>query len=90
MTRPIEILLVEDNPADADLTRETFRDAKIVNKLHQETEKALAVPSVQERLAKIGQDAVSMTSEDFDRYFREDVLATAKLMREVGVQQVEQ
>jgi tripartite-type tricarboxylate transporter receptor subunit TctC len=63
---------------------------EIVNKLHQETEKALAVPSVQERLAKIGQDPVSMTSEDFDKYFREDVLSTAKLMREVGVQQVEQ
>jgi tripartite-type tricarboxylate transporter receptor subunit TctC len=63
---------------------------EIVDKLHQETEKALTVPSVQERLAKIGQDPVSMTSEDFDRYFREDVLSTAKLMREVGVQQVEQ
>jgi tripartite-type tricarboxylate transporter receptor subunit TctC len=63
---------------------------EIINKLHQETEKALAVPSVQERLAKIGQDPVSMTPEDFDKYFREDVLSTAKLMREVGVQQVEQ
>src|SRR3954454_2944331 len=30
MTRPIRVLLVEDNPADADLTRETFD----VSKLH--------------------------------------------------------
>lgn len=32
--RPIEILLVEDNPADVRLTREAFRDAKLVNNLH--------------------------------------------------------
>jgi tripartite-type tricarboxylate transporter receptor subunit TctC len=63
---------------------------EIVNRLYQETEKALAVPSVQERLAKIGQDPAPMTPEEFDKYFREDVLATAKLMKEVGVPQVEQ
>ena len=28
----------------------------IVNRLHDETQKALAIPSVQERLAKVGQD----------------------------------
>ena len=61
----------------------------IVNRLHQETEKALAVPSVQERLAKVGQDPSPMTPEEFDKFFRDDVLSTAKLMREVGVQQVE-
>jgi two-component system, chemotaxis family, response regulator Rcp1 len=33
-TRPIEILLVEDNPGDVRLTRETLRDSKIVNNLH--------------------------------------------------------
>ena len=32
--KPIEILLVEDNPADADLTREYFEDARIFNRLH--------------------------------------------------------
>ena len=31
--RPLEILLVEDNPADVRLTQEAFRDAKIHNKL---------------------------------------------------------
>jgi CheY-like chemotaxis protein len=32
--RPIEILLVEDNPGDARLTREAFREGKIRNNLH--------------------------------------------------------
>ena len=31
---PIEILLVEDNPGDARLAREAFRDAKVRNTLH--------------------------------------------------------
>ena len=32
--RPIEILLVEDNPGDARLVREALRDAKVLNDLH--------------------------------------------------------
>jgi chemotaxis family two-component system response regulator Rcp1 len=32
--RPIEILLVEDNPADVRLTEEAFRDNKILNRLN--------------------------------------------------------
>jgi tripartite-type tricarboxylate transporter receptor subunit TctC len=62
----------------------------IVAKLHDETEKALLVPSVRERLAKVGQDPLPMTSEEFEKYFRDDVNATAKLMREAGVQKIDQ
>jgi CheY-like chemotaxis protein len=32
--RPVEILLVEDNPGDAALTREAMRDAKVYNNLY--------------------------------------------------------
>lgn len=32
--RPAEILLVEDNPGDVELTREGFQEAKIKNNLH--------------------------------------------------------
>jgi len=32
--RPVEILLVEDNPAHADLTREALREGKVNNNLH--------------------------------------------------------
>jgi len=33
LARPIEILLVEDNPGDVVLTREAFQDAKIANNI---------------------------------------------------------
>jgi tripartite-type tricarboxylate transporter receptor subunit TctC len=56
----------------------------IVNKLHAETTKALAVASVQERLAKIGQEPLSMSPADFERYFHADVRDTAKLMAAAG------
>ncbi len=41
--RPVEILLVEDNPGDIVLTKEAFRRAKIRNNLHvaEDGEKAL-------------------------------------------------
>lgn len=32
--KPIEILPVEDSPADADLTRECFQESRILNNLH--------------------------------------------------------
>jgi len=34
MLRPIEILLVEDNPGDVGLAREALRDSKVSNLLH--------------------------------------------------------
>lgn len=41
---PVEILLVEDNPSDVLLTRETLRDTKLYNRLHivEDGEQALA------------------------------------------------
>ena len=41
---PIEILLVEDNPADADLTREALAEAKVINNVHvvDDGERAIA------------------------------------------------
>ncbi len=42
--RPIEILLVEDNPGDVLLTQEAFSEAKILNNIHvaRDGEEALA------------------------------------------------
>ncbi|MEA2938337.1 MAG: hypothetical protein QOC56_1841 [Alphaproteobacteria bacterium] len=58
---------------------------EIVNRLYDESKKALAFPAVQERLAKVGQDPLPMTSEQFDKYFKDDVTSTAKLMKDAGV-----
>jgi len=45
VTEPIEILLVEDNPADVRLTVEVFKQAKLRNTLHvaEDGETALAI-----------------------------------------------
>ncbi len=58
--------------------------SEIVNRLHDETTKALAVASVQERLAKIGQEPLVMTPAQFETYFHADVRDTAKLMAGSG------
>lgn len=34
ISRPLDILLIEDNPADVRLTQEAFRDARVQNRLH--------------------------------------------------------
>lgn len=45
-TRPVEILLVEDNPADVRLTREILADGRIANRLHVVTDGEQAVEFV--------------------------------------------
>jgi len=58
---------------------------EIVGKLHEESRKALQVASVQERIAKTGNEAMPMTVDAFAAYFKEDVLSTAKLMQQIGI-----
>jgi tripartite-type tricarboxylate transporter receptor subunit TctC len=58
--------------------------ADVVSRLHAETVKALAVASVQERLAKIGQEPLPMSPAEFEAYFHADVRDTAKLMASAG------
>jgi two-component system, chemotaxis family, response regulator Rcp1 len=41
--RPIEVLLVEDNPGDVDLTKEALMDAKVRNRLHVVDDGAKAI-----------------------------------------------
>jgi CheY-like chemotaxis protein len=44
MNHPIEILLIEDNPADVRLTKEAFKEARVRNNIHvvQDGDSALA------------------------------------------------
>ena len=61
------------------------RHAPSCKKLHDETRKALDVASVQERLAKLGVQPMPMNIEQFDKFFRDDVAATVKLGKDVGI-----
>jgi tripartite-type tricarboxylate transporter receptor subunit TctC len=57
----------------------------IADRIYAESHKAMQVPAVQERLAKVGTEPMPMSRDEFAKYFREDVLSTAKLMQQVGV-----
>ena len=61
----------------------------VVDRIHAESVKAMRVPAVQERLAKVGSEPMPMSVDEFGKYFRDDVLATAKLMQQVGVKPVD-
>ena len=58
---------------------------EIVNKLHDETQKALSLPAIQERLSKLGVEPLPMSVAQFEQYFRDDVAATVKLAKDVGI-----
>ncbi|MGA2060585.1 MAG: response regulator [Thermoguttaceae bacterium] len=47
--RPIEILLIEDNPGDVDLTKEALQDAKVRNRLNVVDDGAKAVDFLYKR-----------------------------------------
>jgi tripartite-type tricarboxylate transporter receptor subunit TctC len=57
----------------------------IVEKLHNEVVKALAVPSVQERLSRIGVEPMPMTIAEFEAFFRNDVAANLALVKAANI-----
>ena len=61
----------------------------IVNRIYEETRKALDVPSVKERLAKVGVEPMPMSMAEFDTYFRQDVASTVKLAHDAGIPQTD-
>jgi len=69
------------------LPGKTPRD--IVGRLHEESRKAMLVPAVQERIAKTGNEPMPMTVDEFEAYFKEDVLSTARLMQRIGIKPAE-
>ncbi|HEV2958041.1 MAG TPA: tripartite tricarboxylate transporter substrate binding protein, partial [Xanthobacteraceae bacterium] len=62
---------------------------EIVDKLHDATEKALAVPALRERLAKLGVEPVEMSVADFDRFFRDDLAATVQLAKDAHIEAID-
>jgi tripartite-type tricarboxylate transporter receptor subunit TctC len=57
----------------------------IVDRLHAETQKALAVPAVQERLATFGVETMPMSVAEFGRFYRDDVAAIVKLAKDINL-----
>ena len=51
--------------------------------------KALDVPSVKERLSKVGVEPMPMSMAEFDAYFRADVASTVKLAHDAGIPQTD-
>lgn len=58
----------------------------IVDKLYQETQKAIADPTVKDRLDKVGVQPMVMTQPEFQKYFEADVKDTEKLAEKAGIQ----
>jgi tripartite-type tricarboxylate transporter receptor subunit TctC len=59
---------------------------EIVNRLHDEVEKALATPEVKERFATLGADAWTLKPEQFDAYIKDEIKANAVLVKAAGLE----
>jgi tripartite-type tricarboxylate transporter receptor subunit TctC len=58
----------------------------VVNRLYQETVKALEASEVRERLANLGTEPMLLTPEQFDKMIREELVANAVLVKAAGIQ----
>jgi tripartite-type tricarboxylate transporter receptor subunit TctC len=56
-----------------------------LNRLNAEIQKALAAPDMQERLAKLGAEPMSMSPEQFDSFLKEEYAVLGEVMRASGV-----
>jgi tripartite-type tricarboxylate transporter receptor subunit TctC len=57
----------------------------IVNRLHDETEKALQVPEVKERLATLGVEPMLMSVDEYGKFVRDDIAAIVKLGKDINL-----
>ena len=58
---------------------------EIVDRLHREVVRAVALPDVKERLAALGFDPVANTPEEFSAYIRSEVNKWARVIREASI-----
>lgn len=57
----------------------------IVNKLNSEIQKALQVPSVRERLARLGVQPMAMNTGEFDKFVNDELKINAELAKAAGL-----
>jgi tripartite-type tricarboxylate transporter receptor subunit TctC len=58
---------------------------EIVNRLHEEVNKALASPEVKDRFTRLGADAWTLPPEQFDAYIRQEINANQALVKAAGL-----
>jgi tripartite-type tricarboxylate transporter receptor subunit TctC len=58
----------------------------IINKLHDETSKALETASIRDKLAAVSVSPMRMTPEQFDARIREEIASNAILVKAAGIQ----
>jgi tripartite-type tricarboxylate transporter receptor subunit TctC len=61
----------------------------IVDKLHDVTEQALAIPALREKLAKLGVSPQPMSVDDFGKFFRDDLAATVQLAKDAHIEPID-
>ena len=57
----------------------------IVHRLHDETEKALQVPTIKERVTTLGALPMVMSPEEFDEHVKKEIVASAALAKAAGL-----
>jgi len=57
----------------------------IIDRLYQETAKALAMPSVQEKLTGLGNEPAKMTPAEFDKFFQSEIALNGALVKAAGI-----
>ncbi|MGS2718126.1 response regulator [Eionea flava] len=80
MSQPIQILMVEDNPADVELTKEAFSDGKLSNSLHivHDGEEALDYLYKRARFANVETPDIILLDLNLPKISGKEVLATLK------------
>jgi tripartite-type tricarboxylate transporter receptor subunit TctC len=58
---------------------------EIVDRLHQQTIKALQEPKVKDRLTKLGVDTMTTTPAEFDALVRKEIPLNAALVKAIGL-----
>jgi tripartite-type tricarboxylate transporter receptor subunit TctC len=57
----------------------------IVNRLHQETAKALDAKEVRDRMAQLGAESMLMRPDQFDAHIRDEIATNAALVKAAGI-----
>jgi tripartite-type tricarboxylate transporter receptor subunit TctC len=61
----------------------------VVKKLHDVTQEALKDPALKDKLAKLGVEPAQISSEEFGKFFKDDLAATQQLAKEAHIEPVD-